>query len=91
VAYASGDQAANELPSRAGREDLGLTARQLEVISLLAQGMSNRQIGEALVIAEGTAALHVKHILRRLGLDSRAQITAWALQRGLGPAPAATR
>jgi predicted ATPase/DNA-binding CsgD family transcriptional regulator len=94
VAYARLDQPTEPGPSvNDGKDEgpLGLTRRQLEVISLLAQGLSNRQIGAALVIAEGTAALHVKHILRRLGLDSRSKITAWAIRRGLGPVPAAAR
>ena len=60
-----------------------LTPRELEVAALVARGMTNRQIAEALVITEGTAANHVKHILARLVLDSRVQIAAWAIERGL--------
>jgi non-specific serine/threonine protein kinase len=61
----------------------GLTQREQEVAALVAQGMTNRQIAEALVITEGTAANHVKHILARLVLDSRVQIATWAIERGL--------
>jgi non-specific serine/threonine protein kinase len=61
----------------------GLTQRGQEVAVLVAQGMTNRQIAEALVITEGTAANHVKHILARLVLDSRVQIATWAIERGL--------
>jgi non-specific serine/threonine protein kinase len=61
----------------------GLTQREQEVAVLVAQGMTNRQIAEALVITEGTAANHVKHILARLVLDSRVQIATWAIERGL--------
>jgi non-specific serine/threonine protein kinase len=60
-----------------------LTPRELEVAALVARGLTNRQIAEALVITEGTAANHVKHILARLVLDSRVQIAAWAIERGL--------
>ena len=60
-----------------------LTRREREVAALLARGLSNRQIAAALVIAEGTAANHVKHILARLGLDSRAQVATWAIEHGL--------
>jgi non-specific serine/threonine protein kinase len=62
---------------------LVLSAREREVAALIARGLSNRQIAEELVIAEGTAANHVKHILARLGLDSRVQIAAWAIEHGL--------
>ena len=45
---------------------------------LIARGLTNRQIAEALVIAEGTAAVHVNHILGKLECSSRAQVAAWA-------------
>jgi predicted ATPase/DNA-binding CsgD family transcriptional regulator len=63
----------------------GLTPREREVAALLAHGLSNRQIGAALVITEGTANLHVKHILAKLGLTRRAQVAAWAVQHELAP------
>ncbi|MBV9894094.1 MAG: hypothetical protein JO020_07990, partial [Chloroflexi bacterium] len=56
----------------------GLTPREREVLTLAAQGFSNRQIGDALVITEGTARIHVEHILTKLDLHSRAQLVAWA-------------
>jgi predicted ATPase/class 3 adenylate cyclase/DNA-binding CsgD family transcriptional regulator len=61
----------------------GLTAREQEVAGLIARGLTNRQIGETLVITEGTAASHVVHILDKLGFSSRAQIAIWAAERGL--------
>ena len=51
--------------------------------ALVARGLTNRQIADELVITEGTAANHVKHILARLVLDSRVQIATWAIERGL--------
>jgi DNA-binding NarL/FixJ family response regulator len=60
-----------------------LTQREREVAGLIARGMSNRQIATELVITEGTAANHVKHILARLVLDSRVQIATWAIERDL--------
>jgi pimeloyl-ACP methyl ester carboxylesterase/DNA-binding CsgD family transcriptional regulator len=54
-----------------------LTGRQLEVAALVSQGLSNREIGEALVITERSAESHVERIRTRLGLRSRAQLAAW--------------
>jgi DNA-binding NarL/FixJ family response regulator len=62
---------------------LALTLRQCEVATLVAQGRTNRQIGEVLVITEGTARVHVEHILAKLGLHSRVQLAGWAVARGL--------
>jgi non-specific serine/threonine protein kinase len=64
------------------RSDDGLTARERDVASLVAAGESNREIAAALVISEGTAEVHVKHILGKLGFKSRAQIAAWVAERG---------
>ena len=62
---------------------MGLTPRERITAALLARGLSNREIAAELVITEGTAKLHVKHILHKLGFTCRAQITAWSLQHGL--------
>jgi DNA-binding CsgD family transcriptional regulator len=55
----------------------GLSARQLEVAQLLAEGLTNRQIAQRLVISERTAQNHVQHILTKLGFSSRSQIAVW--------------
>jgi DNA-binding NarL/FixJ family response regulator len=60
-----------------------LTTRELEVAQLIAAGLTNRQIGEALVIAEKTAANHVQRMLDKLGLHSRAQLAARSAALGL--------
>lgn len=60
-----------------------LTPREREVAALLARGLSNRGIAEALVITETTAEVHVKHILGKLGFQSRAQAAVWAAEHGL--------
>ena len=65
-----------------------LSRRELEVAALIARGMTNRQIANELVITEGTAANHVKHILARLQLSSRVQIATWAIEHGLLQRPA---
>ena len=60
-----------------------LTPRQLEVAGLVAQGWSNRQIAEGLVITESSAESHVERIRARLGFRSRAQIAAWYVASNL--------
>jgi DNA-binding CsgD family transcriptional regulator len=81
------DQAMGKAPTfqRPRRHGPGspLSPREREVAILVARGYRNRQIAEALVISEGTARLHVKHILQRLGFSSRAEIAAWAAAQGL--------
>jgi ATP/maltotriose-dependent transcriptional regulator MalT len=54
-----------------------LTAREREIASLVADGLSNREIAERLVISEGTVEVHVKHILGKLGFRSRTQVGMW--------------
>ena len=61
-----------------------LTRRQREVATLIARGLTNWQIADELVLAKGTVANHVEHILGRLDLSSRTQIAVWAVERGLG-------
>ncbi len=73
--------------ARPGPPGFPLTRRELEIAALIAGGLTNRQIAKALVIAEGTAANHVQHILNKLGFDSRAQIAAWAAKSGMDPSP----
>lgn len=60
-----------------------LTDRELEVIRLVAQGRSNREIAETLVISEKTAKAHISNILGKLGLDDRTQMAVYAIKRGL--------
>ncbi len=61
----------------------GLTAREVEVLGLLARGNSNKQIAQHLVVAPKTAANHVEHIYAKLGVSSRAAATLYATQHGL--------
>ena len=62
---------------------LGLTARELEVLALVAEGRSNRQVGEALFISAKTASVHVSNILAKLGVASRVEAAAVAHRLGL--------
>ena len=56
-----------------------LTPRERDIAALVAEGLTNRQIAERLVIATGTARIHVERILGKLGLTSRVQIATWHL------------
>lgn len=70
----------------AGRTALDtLTAREHEVLVLLAAGLSNREVASRLVISERTARTHVSSILDKLGLRSRTQAALYAVQQGLAP------
>ncbi len=64
-------------------EPHGLTAREMDVLRLVADGQSNRQIGETLSISERTVENHVLHILAKLNLDSRTAAATWAVRNGL--------
>jgi two-component system nitrate/nitrite response regulator NarL len=56
--------------------DLPLTKREQDVLRLLAQGQSNRQIAQVLMVSENTVKTHVRHILEKLELDSRSEAVA---------------
>jgi len=58
----------------------GLTEQEVRILELIAGGMSNKLIGRELDIAEGTVKVHVKHILRKLGLKSRVEAAVWAVE-----------
>ncbi len=68
---------------RDGRDDLGLTAREREVLALLAEGYTNRRIAEHLFISESTAGVHVSNILGKLGVASRTEAATVAARLGL--------
>jgi HD-GYP domain-containing protein (c-di-GMP phosphodiesterase class II) len=61
----------------------GLTAREVEVLGLLARGHSNRQIAQRLVVTSKTVSNHVEHVYAKLGVSSRAAATLFATQHGL--------
>jgi DNA-binding NarL/FixJ family response regulator len=60
-----------------------LTRREREVAALVARGLTDRQVAEALVITEGTVGVHLTNIFSKLDLHSRAQLAVWAAEHGL--------
>jgi DNA-binding NarL/FixJ family response regulator len=70
-------------PAEIAAEEYGLTHRELEVLALVADGQTNRQIAEALFISDKTASVHVSNILAKLGVANRGQAAAAAYRLGL--------
>jgi DNA-binding CsgD family transcriptional regulator len=62
-----------------------LTPRERQTVELIALGHTNRQIAEELVISRGAAANYVQRVLEKLGFHARAQVAAWAVERGIAP------
>jgi predicted ATPase/DNA-binding CsgD family transcriptional regulator len=73
-----GEPAASPNDHLAAEDPFGLTPRERQVLALLAEGATNRQIGAALFMAEKTASVHVSRILAKLGVHSRTQAAAVA-------------
>jgi DNA-binding NarL/FixJ family response regulator len=68
-------------PAQATSANVGdaspLARREVEVARLIADGMSNKQIAARLFVSEATVASHVRHIMDKLGFNSRSQIAVW--------------
>ena len=79
-------------PGRHGEENSPLTARETQVLRLIAEGATTREISERLFISAKTADNHIQHIYTKLGVTNRAAATRWAFDRNLvdraGPADA---
>lgn len=87
-AAAEGDSAlspmvADRLMTRVRSPRMSLTPRELEVLQLVSQGASNRQIGEQLMLSEATVKSHLVHIYDKLGVRSRTSAVAAAREQGV--------
>ena len=72
---------ASRLVQQMQRPQEALTARESELLSLLAEGMTNRELGKALFISEATVKTHLGHIYAKLGVDTRSAAVSVALRR----------
>lgn len=73
-------QALNTPPSPATVRSSDLTEREREIVALLANGLSNKEIARNLGISDATVKVHIKNLLRKLNLKSRLEVAVWALQ-----------
>jgi len=78
--------AAGHRVSRRREGPAGLTPREVEVLKLLAQGLSNKEIAQRMTISPKTAGSHVEHIYSKIDASSRAAASLFAVQHGLLPA-----
>jgi DNA-binding CsgD family transcriptional regulator len=77
------ETAVRKLPPLVAETEQPLSSRELEVLSLVAMGRTNEEIGVALGISKKTAQHHVAHAYRKLGVSGRVGATVWLMERGL--------
>jgi len=76
---------AGQSPAPRHPDDAGLTPREREILDLIARGYSNKLIARELDVAVGTVKVHVKHLLKKLGLKTRVEAAVWAVQGRWSP------
>ncbi|MGH3444755.1 MAG: response regulator [Nocardioidaceae bacterium] len=74
---------ASRLVERVRRPDTALSAREMEVLGLIAEGLANAEIAKRLFLSQATVKTHIAHIFTKLGVDSRTAAVATATSRGL--------
>jgi NarL family two-component system response regulator LiaR len=73
------------MPDARKREDLGITRREIEILELIAQGMSNREIAGKLYVSENTVKTHCSRAFDKLGAKRRTQAVQLGKEFGLLP------
>ena len=77
------EQSSSDINYQAGKNTFGLTEREMEVLALIVDGLSNPEIAEKLFITRATAKAHVHSILQKLYVDDRTQAAVTAMREGL--------
>lgn len=72
---------ANDWPAK----EAGLSAREAEMVGLIVQGMSNREIGDRCYLSSNTVKTYIRAAYRKMGVHTRAQAVAWGIEHGLKP------
>lgn len=70
-------------PRSTGPDIASLTARETQIMRLIAEGLSNKMIARRLDVTEGTVKVHVKNLLKKMKLRSRVEVAVWAVQEGV--------
>jgi DNA-binding NarL/FixJ family response regulator len=83
------DQETSGSSSNGRRSEYSLTQREHDILALLAEGRSNREIAGRLYLSEKTVKAHLAAIFRKLGVTNRTQAAMMAVQMGVGPVPGA--
>jgi DNA-binding NarL/FixJ family response regulator len=83
------DQEASNSANGSRRNEYSLTQREHDILALLAEGKSNREIAQRLYLSEKTVKAHLAAIFRKLGVTNRTQAAMMAVQMGVGPVPGA--
>ena len=84
----SGTTPIGSIPSRGSDQEAGfaepLTAREVEVLNLLAQGLTNKDIAQSMVLSVRTVEAHLRSVFGKLGVRSRTEAVLWAVRNGYG-------
>src|SRR5690554_5026513 len=78
----------NQRSPASGPDIANLTAREMQIMRLIAEGLSNKMIARRLDVTEGTVKVHVKNLLKKMKLRSRVEVAVWAVQEGVTRQPA---
>ncbi|GLR64024.1 two-component system response regulator NarL [Marinospirillum insulare] len=73
----------NQRSATSGPDIANLTAREMQIMRLIAEGLSNKMIARRLDVTEGTVKVHVKNLLKKMQLRSRVEVAVWAVQEGV--------